>query len=84
MGVGMRRLLRWLFGRKKGPAVISSVRGMEMENPGPEYDAYLMRGIAEDLSKLDDTDLAPAIEEIGQTTSLLIDRMREFQRKKVA
>ena len=51
---------------------------------GPEYDAWKMRGIAEDLSKLDDTDLAPAIEEIGQTTSLLIDRMREFERGKAA
>jgi len=80
----MRRLLRWLFGRKKGPVVISSVRGMEMENAGPEYDAYLMRGIAEDLAKLPDADLAPAIGEIGKTTSLLIDRMREFERGKAA
>ena len=80
----MRRLLRWLFGRKKGPAVISSVRGMDMENAGPEYDAYLMRGIAEDLSKLGDADLAPAIEEIGKTTAILIDRMREFERGKAA
>ena len=51
---------------------------------GPEYDAWKMRGMAEDLSKLDDADLAPAIEEIGKTTAILIDRMREYERKKVA
>jgi len=51
---------------------------------GPEYDAWKMRGIAEDLSKLGDADLAPAIEEIGKTISILIDRMREYERKKVA
>ena len=51
---------------------------------GPEYDAWKMRGIAEDLTKLNDADLAPAIEEIGKTTSLLIDRMREYERGKGA
>jgi len=51
---------------------------------GPEYDAWIMRGIAEDLAKLPDADLAPAIEEIGKTTSLLIDRMREYERGKGA
>ena len=60
---------------------------MNQENPaeaGPEYDAYLMRRIAEDLSELDDIDLAVAAEEIGMTTAILIDRMREFERGKVA
>ena len=60
---------------------------MNQENPadaGPEYEAYLMRCMAEGLSKLDDGDLAVAVEEIGATTSILIDRMREFKRGKVA
>ena len=60
---------------------------MNYENPadaGPEYEAYLMRRIAEDLSELDDIDLAVAAEEIGMTTAILIDRMREFERGKVA
>ena len=51
---------------------------------GPEYDAWIMRGIAEDLTKLNDADLAVAAEEIGKTTSILIDRMREFERGKAA
>ena len=51
---------------------------------GPEYDAWKMRGIAEDLAKLPDADLAVAAEEIGKTTSILIDRMREFERGKAA
>ena len=80
----MRRLIRWLFRRKKGPVVISSVRGMEMENAGLEFDAWKMRGMAEDLAKLPDADLAVAAKEIGKTTAILIDRMREFERGKAA
>jgi len=60
---------------------------MSEENPAfewQEYDAWKMRVIAEDLAKLPDADLAPAIEEIGKTTAILIDRMREFERGKAA
>lgn len=47
---------------------------------GPEYDAYLMRTTADELAKLSDRDLAPAIPEIRITISRLMDLVGRYNR----
>jgi len=61
------------------------MRGHEDQRAdGPERDAFYLINTIKELSKLDDADLAVVVEDMKAATALLIDRIREYERRRAA